>query len=126
MTRNIISTSSAPAAIGAYSQGTATEGLVFTSGQLGIDPATGELVEGIDAQAMQAMKNVEAILKEAGSGFDKALKVTIFLSDIANFAVVNEIYQGFFTTGEFPARSALQVGALPKAGLVEIEAIATR
>ncbi len=122
--KKIISTDKAPAAIGAYSQATALQGLVFTSGQLPIDPASGAIVNGdIQAQAKQALANVQAIIEEAGLTLEDVLKVSVFLTDIADFAKVNEVYQSFFSKN-CPARSCFQVSALPKGAAVEIEAIA--
>ncbi len=123
MTRTALSTAGAPAAIGPYSQAIATDGLVFCSGQLGLDPATGELVEGVEAQADRAMKNLTAVLDAAGLTLADLLKTTIFLADIADFAAVNAVY-GRYMPEPPPARSTVQVAALPKGGLVEIEAIA--
>lgn len=119
----VVATEKAPAAVGAYSQAIVTDGFVFTSGQLGLIPATGDLAEGVAAQAKQAMDNLGAVLEEAGAGYDTVVKTVIFLADIADFAVVNEIYAGYFEQDP-PARSCVQVGALPKGGLVEIECIA--
>ena len=97
---------------------------IFTSGQIPIDPATGELTPGgIAEQTRQSLENLKAILEEAGSGMDKVIKTTCFLSDIANFGAMNEVYAGFFTEGSYPSRSAFEVAALPKGALVEIEAI---
>ena len=120
---NIIRTEKAPGAIGPYSQGYTVGGLVFTSGQIPANPATGAVAEGIAAQADQSCRNVGAILEAAGVGFDKVVKTTCFLADIADFAAVNEIYASKFEA-PFPARSAFQVAALPAGGLVEIEVIA--
>jgi 2-iminobutanoate/2-iminopropanoate deaminase len=127
MTASAIATSAAPAAIGPYSQGVAVGGLVFTSGQLGIDPATGEFA-GTTAsdQARRALLNVGAVLAAAGLGPSDVAKVTVFLADIADFAAVNAVYAEFFTGPVLPARSAVQVAALPKGGLVEIEAVALK
>ena len=123
--KNPISTTSAPAAIGPYSQGVATTGLVFTSGQLGLDPATGAFAEGgIAAQTRQSLSNVKAVLEAAGSGMDKVIKTTVYLKDMNDFAEMNKVYAEFFGEGGFPARSAIEVARLPKDGLVEIEAIA--
>lgn len=119
----VIATDKAPAAVGAYSQAMATGSLVFTSGQLGLDPATGELKEGVAAQAKQAMDNLGAVLAEAGAGYDTVVKTVIYLADIADFGVVNEIYAGYFEQDP-PARSCFQVAALPKGGLLEIECVA--
>ena len=124
--KQIISTTNAPAAIGPYSQAVASNGLIFISGQLGIDPKTGNLAEGgVEAQAKQSMENIKAILTEAGVDFSNILKTTIFIADMADFAVVNAIYETYFN-GAFPARSTIQVAALPKSGLVEIEVIAMK
>ena len=125
MTRQAISTSDAPAAIGPYSQAIASGDLVFCSGQLGLDPATGELVAGIEAQAERALRNLSAVLVAAGVGWDDVVKTTIFLADIADFGAVNSIYAGFMPNPA-PARSTFAVGSLPKGGRIEIEAIARR
>ena len=122
----IVSTDQAPAAIGPYAQAVKTGGLVITSGQLPIDPATGAFPEGIQAQTRQSLSNVKAILEEAGLTMDAVLKTTVFLSDMNNFGAMNEVYASFFTEGSFPARSAVEVARLPKDALVEIEAIAVR
>lgn len=118
-----VATEKAPAAVGAYSQAIITGDLVFTSGQLGLDPATGQLQEGVAAQAKQAMDNLGAVLDEAGAGFDSVVKTVIYLADIADFGTVNEIYAGYFEKDP-PARSCFQVAALPKGGLLEIECVA--
>lgn len=118
----LIETASAPAAIGPYSQGWIAGGLVFTSGQIPVDPATGSAPEGIRAQAEQSCKNVGAILAAGGSGFDRVVKTTCFLADMADFAAFNEVYAKYFT-GK-PARSCVAVKALPKGLLCEIEAVA--
>lgn len=120
----VISTEKAPGAIGPYSQGYEVNGLVYTSGQLPADPVTGELEEGIAAQAELSCKNVGAILEAAGSGFDKVVKTTCFLADMADFAAFNEVYAKYFTSK--PARSCVAVKALPKGALCEIEAIAEK
>lgn len=122
--KQIISTEHAPAAIGPYVQAVKTEGMVFTSGQLPIDPATGAFPEGIEAQTRQSLQNVKAILAEAGTGMDRIIKTTVFLSDMNNFAAMNGVYAEFFGEGGCPARSAVEVARLPKDALVEIEAIA--
>ena len=119
---NIISTEKAPGAIGPYSQGYTVGGLVFTSGQIPVDPATGAVAEGIAAQADQSCRNVGAILEASGVGFDKVVKTTCFLADIADFAAFNEVYARYFTSK--PARSCVAVKDLPKGVLCEIEAIA--
>ena len=118
-----ISTSSAPAAIGPYSQGIACGSMIFTSGQLGIDPATGKLAEGVEAQAHQALVNIDNVLKTAGATMKDILKTTIFLVDLNDFAAVNRIYGDYFGS-EFPGRSCFQVSKLPAGGLVEIEVVA--
>jgi 2-iminobutanoate/2-iminopropanoate deaminase len=125
MTRNVLATSGAPAAIGPYSQAIATDDFVFTSGQLGLDPATGELVAGVEAQAERALLSLGAVLEAGGLGFVDVVKTTIFLVDMADFAAVNAVYARHMPTPP-PARSTVQVAALPKGGLVEIEAIAVR
>lgn len=123
MDKNVVSSAAAPAAIGPYSPGIKVGDFVFLSGQLGIDPATGAMPEGAVAQAEQSLKNVEALLAEAGAGFENVVKTTVYLANIADFAAVNEVYASKF--GEpYPARSAFQVAALPAGGLVEIEVIA--
>jgi len=120
----VIKTSAAPAALGPYSQGIRAGDFVFASGQLGLDPATGNLREGVAAQAEQAMDNLTAVLKAAGaSGLADVVKTTIFLADMADFQTVNAIYGARFSEAP-PARSTVQVAALPKGGLVEIEMIA--
>ena len=123
--KEILFTETAPKAIGPYSQGTATETMVYTSGQLGIDIAVGKLADGVENQAHCAMKNLGEVLKAKGVGYADILKTTIFLKDMADFAAVNAIYASYFT-GEYPARSCVQVAALPLGGLVEIECVATR
>ena len=119
-----IATSNAPAAIGPYSQAIESNGFIFCSGQIPVDPATGNIPEGIEAQAEQSCKNVEAILQAAGSGADKVVKTTCFLADIADFARFNEVYAKHFISK--PARSCTAVKDLPKGLLCEIEAIAER
>ena len=119
-----IHTDNAPAAIGPYSQAMVVNGIVFTSGQIAINPANGEVeATDITGQTEQVMKNLEAVLTEAGSGFDKAVKTTCFLADMDDFATFNEIYGKYFT-GK-PARSCVAVKTLPKNVLVEVEVIAT-
>lgn len=121
--KQVISTPNAPAALGTYSQAIKVNGMLFASGQLGINPATGELPEDFVGQATQSLKNVSAILEEAGTSFDNVVKVTVFMSDMANFAALNEVYAKFFAA-PYPARSAVAVKTLPKNALVEIEVIA--
>jgi 2-iminobutanoate/2-iminopropanoate deaminase len=125
MTRQAIQTTGAPSAIGAYSQAIVSGDLVFCSGQVGLDPATGELVEGVEAQAERALRNLAAVLDAAGVGFADVVKTTIFLADVADFAAVNGIY-GSFMPDPPPARSTIGVGGLPRGARVEIEAIARR
>ena len=122
--KQVISTEHAPSAIGPYSQAICANGLVYTSGQLPIDPATGAFPEGIAAQTRQSLTNVKAILAEAGVGMDRIIKTTVFLSDMNNFGAMNEVYAEFFGEGGYPARSAVEVARLPKDALVEIEVIA--
>ena len=122
--KHIISTGSAPAAIGPYSQAIRTGDLLFVSGQVPIDPATGTVVEGdISVQAHQSLCNLKAILNAAGTNMGAVVKTTVFLADMNDFAAMNEVYAQFFQE-PFPARSAVQVGRLPKDAKVEIEAIA--
>jgi len=125
MPRQAISAPGAPAAIGPYSQAIAIEGFVFCSGQLGMDPSTGQLLDGIANQAERAMVNLEAVLAAAGASLADVVKTTIFLSDLANFSAVNDIYSRHIVEPA-PARSTVQVAALPRGALVEIEAIARR
>lgn len=118
----VIATEKAPGAIGPYSQGLVTNGFVYTSGQIPVNPADGTIPAGIAAQAEQSCKNVGAILEAGGSSFEKVVKTTCFLADIADFAAFNEVYAKFFTSK--PARSCVAVKDLPKGVLCEIEAIA--
>ena len=119
---NVIATEKAPGAIGPYSQGFVTNGFVYTSGQIPVNPADGTIPAGIAAQAQQSCKNVGAILEAGGSSFEKVVKTTCFLADIADFAAFNAVYAKFFTSK--PARSCVAVKDLPKGVLCEIEAIA--
>ena len=121
--RKIIQTQQAPAAIGPYSQAIRAGSLLFSSGQLGTTPETGKLQEGVEAQARQALANVQAVLAAAGVGVENVVKVTLFLANMADFAKVNAIYGEVFHH-EPPARSTIQVAALPLGGLVEIEVVA--
>ena len=124
MPRTTVSTTHAPAAIGPYSQAIRADGYLFCSGQLGLDPATGDFVAGdVEAQAEQALRNLAAVLDMAGISFAEVVKTTIFLADMADFAAVNGVYARFVTDPP-PARSTVAVAALPKGGRVEIEAIA--
>ncbi|MEF9960251.1 MAG: RidA family protein [Niameybacter sp.] len=123
MTKKIVATDKAPKAIGPYSQAVVVGEMVYTSGQLGLDPETMELKETVQEQADQACKNLIAVLEEAGSSINNVIKTTVFLADINDFVAVNEIYAQYFIE-PFPARSAVQVGNLPKLAKVEIEVIA--
>jgi 2-iminobutanoate/2-iminopropanoate deaminase len=123
MKRDPVMTRRAPAAVGPYSQAMKTDTLVFVSGQLGLDPESGTLNDGIEAQTRQAMSNLAAVLEASGSSIDQVVKTTIFVVNMANFAAVNEIYGAAFA-GSPPARSTVEVAALPLGGLVEIEAVA--
>ncbi|WJE53689.1 RidA family protein [Bacillus cereus] len=120
----VISTQHAPGAIGPYSQAMKAGNLIFTSGQLPIDPKNGEMPDTIENQTKQSLENVKAILEEAGSDLSKVVKTTVFLKDMNHFAQMNEVYRTYFTEN-CPARSAIQVARLPKDALVEIEVIAT-
>ena len=122
MEKNIIATTNAPGAIGPYSQGITVGDFVFTSGQIPVVPATGEIPEGIAAQAEQSCKNVAAILEAAGVAMENVVKTTCFLADMGDFAAFNEVYAKYFT-GK-PARSCVAVAALPKGALVEVEVVA--
>ncbi len=125
-TRNAISTPQAPKAIGPYSVAIQTDGFVFCSGQVGLDPATGELVgTDLESQARQALTNLKHVLEAAGTSLEKVVKTTIFLQDMADFARVNAVYAEFFPATP-PARSTVAVAGLPKGALVEIEATALR
>lgn len=123
--KKIIHSENAPKAIGPYSQAVEANGMLFISGQLPVDPATGKVPEGIAAQTEQSLKNVEAILKEAGYTFDNVVKTTCLLSDIANFKPMNEVYAKYYTK-DCPARAAFAVKDLPMGVLVEIETIAAK
>lgn len=125
MNRQAISTSGAPAAMGPYSQAIISGDLVFCAGQLGIDPLTGELADGVEAQADRALRNLDAVLDAAGCSFANVVKTTIFLADIGDFVAVNEVYATFIVDPA-PARSTFSVGALPKGARIEVEAIARR
>ena len=120
----VLETTKAPGAIGPYSQGYEVNGFVFTSGQIPVDPATGEVPEGIAAQAEQSCKNVGAILEAAGIGYEQVIKTTCFLADMGDFAAFNEVYARYFFSK--PARSCVAAKALPKDVLCEIEAIAAK
>lgn len=124
--KKVISTSNAPAAIGPYSQAIEVNGMLFTSGQIPVIPATGEIVEGgITEQTTQVFKNIKAVLAEAGYGMENVVKTTVFLSDMSDFAAMNAVYAEQFS-GAFPARSAVAVKTLPKNVMVEIETICVK
>ena len=125
MEKEIIATTNAPAAIGPYSQGIAGNGLVFVSGQLPVDPKTGVIPEGIEAQSRQSLENVKAVLEAAGSSTAQVVKTTCFLADIADFAAFNKVYAEYFPETA-PARSCFQVAAIPKGAKLEVEAIALK
>ena len=120
-----VSTVNAPAAIGPYSQAIAAGEFVYLSGQLGVDPATGNMENGVEAQAERAISNMKAILAEAGLNISRVIKTTVFLKDMGDFAAVNAIYAKHFQQ-PYPARSCVQVAELPKGGLVEIEAVCVK
>lgn len=120
----VLETTKAPGAIGPYSRGFEVNGLVYTSGQIPVDPAAGSVPEGIAAQAEQSCKNVGAILEAAGTGFEKVFKTTCFLADMGDFAAFNEVYAKYFVSK--PARSCVAVKTLPKGVLCEIEAVAVK
>ncbi len=122
--KEVLTSSNAPKAVGPYSLGIRSGGFLFLSGQLGLDPDSGEFVEGgVEAQTRQALLNIKSVLQDAGSDLSNVVKTSVFLSDIADFPKMNAIYAEFFENDP-PARSTIQVGALPKLGLVEIEVIA--
>lgn len=125
MSRKAVASPDAPAAIGPYSQAIEIDGFVFCSGQLGLDPTTGQLLEGVDDQAERALLNLESVLGAAGMSMADVVKTTIFLADLSHFAQVNAIYTNH-VVAPAPARSTVQVAALPRAALIEIEAIARR
>jgi len=125
MTRKIIKPAGAPVAVGPYNQAVSTGSLVFTAGQIPLDPVSGAIVgSDIKAQTEQVLKNLDAVLKGAGTSFDNAVKMTVFLKDMNDFAGMNEVYAKFINAENAPARSTIQVARLPKDALVEIEAIA--
>jgi 2-iminobutanoate/2-iminopropanoate deaminase len=125
MNKKVIISKNAPKAIGPYSVAIQSGGLIFTSGQLGFDPLTGTIVPGgIEAETRQALTNIRYVLADAGSGLDRVVKTTVFLKDINDFPKMNAVYAEFFPENP-PARSTIQVAALPKSGLIEIETIAS-
>ncbi|WP_297438534.1 RidA family protein, partial [uncultured Clostridium sp.] len=121
--KEVISTSKAPGAIGPYSQGIKVGNLVFTSGQIPLNPTNGEMAETIEEQTKQALENIKAILEESGTCMDNVIKTTVFLTDLNDFTKMNDIYATYFI-GEKPARSAIEISKLPKDAKIEIEAIA--
>ena len=123
MKKIVVKTDKAPGALGPYSQAIKINGMVYTSGQLGINPETGELPEDLTSQAHQVFKNLKAVLEAAGTSMDKVVKTMVFLSDMNDFVPVNKIYEEYFTT-DYPARSAVEVARLPKDAKLEIEVIA--
>lgn len=123
--KEVLATKNAPAAIGPYSQGIVAGNTVYVSGQIPVDPATGEFPEGIEAQTAQSLKNMTAILAENGMTLDNVVKTTVFLADINDFAAMNGVYGQFFKE-PYPARSAVQVAKLPKNAPIEIECIAVK
>lgn len=123
MFKEELKTGRAPAAIGPYAQGIRLGGLVFASGQIPVDPATGTVPEGVEAQAKQALENLSAVLEAGGSSFAQVVKTTVFIRHMSDFAAVNDVYASFFAR-PYPARSCVEVAALPKGVLLEIEAVA--
>lgn len=123
MTKQIISTEKAPAAIGPYSQATVLGDMVYTSGMIPVNPESGQIPEGIKAQAEQALSNLKALLEASGSCLENVVKTTVFIKDMNEFAQINEVYASYFTT-DFPSRSCVEVARLPKDVLCEIEAVA--
>lgn len=123
--KKIISTDKAPAAIGPYSQAIEVNGMVYTSGVIPVVPATGEIPEGVEAQADQALSNLKALLQAAGTDTDKVVKTTVFIKEMNDFATINSIYANYFTDN-YPARSCVEVARLPKDVLIEVEAVAIK
>jgi 2-iminobutanoate/2-iminopropanoate deaminase len=124
MKKDIICTDKAPAPVGPYSQAVEANGTLYCSGQIPVDPATGKIPEGIEAQTRQVLSNLKAVIEAAGAELEDVVKTTIFLTDLGNFGTVNTVYGEFFDEATAPARSTVQVAALPKEVLVEIDAIA--
>ncbi len=118
-----IKTDKAPQAIGPYSQGIRTGGFIFTSGQIPVDPASGEIAQGIEQQTRRAIENVKAVIEAAGADLTDVVKTTVFIKDMNDFAQINEIYSGYFTQ-PYPARSCVEAARLPKDVLIEVEAVA--
>ena len=125
MNKKIIATDKAPAAIGPYSQAIEAGGFVFASGQIPVDPATGNIPEGIEAQAKQALTNVRNLMEASGLSMENIVKTSVFIKDMNDFAKVNEVYATFFDN-DFPARSCVEVARLPKDVLIEVEVVAAR
>ncbi len=123
--KRAISTDKAPAAIGPYSQAIEVNGMVYTSGVIPVDPSTGEIPSGVEAQAEQAFSNMKALLSASGTDMEQVVKTTVFIKEMNDFGKINEIYAKYFT-GTFPARSCVEVARLPKDVLLEVEAIATK
>lgn len=121
----IIQTNSAPAAVGPYSQAVETDNFVFASGQIALNPATGEMAEGIEAQAHQALKNAQAVIAASGAKWENVIKTTVFITNIDDFGKVNKIYATYFKQ-PYPARSCVEVSKLPKGALIEVEVIAAK
>lgn len=124
--KNVISTNKAPGAIGPYSQAIEIDNLILTSGQLGLDPATGAFPEGVEAQTAQSLENVKAILADKGLTLNDVIKTTVFIKDMNDFGKINEVYSKYICGDKLPARSCVEVARLPKDGLVEIEVIALK
>tara|TARA_B100000519_G_scaffold40038_1_gene29741 strand:- start:662 stop:1042 length:381 start_codon:yes stop_codon:yes gene_type:complete len=125
--RNIINTNKAPAAIGTYSQAVESNGILFTSGQVGIDPETSKMVEGgIEDQAIRVLENIYAILSESGLDKTSIIKLNVFLKDLDDFSIVNDTFKEFFGDNEYPARTTVEVSELPLGALIEIDCIASR
>lgn len=123
--KNVVKTNKAPGAIGPYSQGINVNDMFFFSGQIPLHPETGEMPEGIEAQAMQALENVKGLLESQGLDFSNVIKTTVFLDNMDHFGIVNEIYATYFVE-PYPARSAVEVAKLPKGALIEVEVIAVK
>ena len=124
MEKKVISTDKAPAAIGPYSQAIKAGDLIYTSGMIPVIPETGEIVNGVEAQARQVLNNVRSLIEASGSSMDKVIKTTVFIKDMNDFAKINAVYAEFFEEGSYPARSCVEVARLPKDVLMEMEAIA--
>lgn len=123
--KKVINTEKAPSAIGPYSQAIMAGGTVYSSGQIPVNPVTGEIPEGIEAQTVQALENLKQVLEAAGCSMAEVVKTTVFIKDMASFPVINKLYSGYFTE-PYPARSCVEVAQLPKGVLIEIEAVAIK